>query len=280
MTPDEPTALPVIMIHGGAHTGSCFLATPDGRRGWADIFVERGHSIYVPDWPGHGRSPARPDFNLLSGRDVADALAVLIEETGPCILLAHSAAGPIAWTLAERLPKLVRGVVGVAPGAPANIVPLLPDDQELIATLRYDEEAGCPVFSDLSAAVWVGQDFMQDYWSNGDRFPRHAFESYRRSVVHESARLMNERFNIGGSGLAITSPESVNDRPILILTGETDPRHPRKVDEATARYLGADFVWLPDKSLFGNGHMLMIEENNEEIAAIILEWLDRHVVFR
>ena len=33
---DKP---PVMMIHGGAHTGACWLATPDGRPGWAHVFV-------------------------------------------------------------------------------------------------------------------------------------------------------------------------------------------------------------------------------------------------
>ena len=28
------TKPPVVMIHGGAHTGACYLATPDDRQGW------------------------------------------------------------------------------------------------------------------------------------------------------------------------------------------------------------------------------------------------------
>jgi len=47
---------PVVMIHGGGQTGVNFLATPDGRRGWADDFVAHGYAVYVVDQSGRGRS--------------------------------------------------------------------------------------------------------------------------------------------------------------------------------------------------------------------------------
>src|SRR5215471_11557761 len=47
---------PVVMIHGGGQTASNFLATPDGRRGWADDFVANGYAVYVVDQSGRGRS--------------------------------------------------------------------------------------------------------------------------------------------------------------------------------------------------------------------------------
>ena len=44
------TKPPVVMIHGGAHTGACYLATPDDRPGWAHVFVAAGYQVVVPDW--------------------------------------------------------------------------------------------------------------------------------------------------------------------------------------------------------------------------------------
>ena len=89
--------LPIVMLHGGFHTGSIYLTTPDGRQGWAPYFSLRGHDVYVVDWPGHGRSPASDQFSNLSIRDIAEALQVLLDDVGPAIVFAHSAAGPIAW---------------------------------------------------------------------------------------------------------------------------------------------------------------------------------------
>ncbi|HTE16722.1 MAG TPA: hypothetical protein VK642_16755, partial [Burkholderiales bacterium] len=48
---------PIVMIHGAAQTGTNFTGTPDGRKGWAEYFVERGYAVYVIDQPTRGRSP-------------------------------------------------------------------------------------------------------------------------------------------------------------------------------------------------------------------------------
>jgi pimeloyl-ACP methyl ester carboxylesterase len=47
---------PVVMIHGGGQTGTNFLGTPDGRRGWLHDFLRAGYEIYIVDQPGRGRS--------------------------------------------------------------------------------------------------------------------------------------------------------------------------------------------------------------------------------
>ena len=269
-----PGKAPVVMVHGGGHTGACYLATPDLRPGWAPRFAATGRSVFVPDWPGHGRSPMGPDFARLGTQDVASALLGLLERVGPAVLLVHSASGPMAWWMVEQRPDLVAAVVAIAPGPPANLLAELPDDPAAILQLRDDARAGCPVYSDEDRPVWFGAEFAAAYWANAPRFPQHAFENYRRSIVPESARILNERFNIGGRGLRISDPASLKEHRILIVTGDHDTRHPREVDEATAFYLGAEFVWLPERGIRGNGHMMMIEDNSDELAAMVLGWLD------
>jgi pimeloyl-ACP methyl ester carboxylesterase len=271
---------PIVMVHGGGHTGACYSATPDLRPGWAMRFAADGLDVFVPDWPGHGRSPMRPDFPKLGTEDVARALLALLEEIGPAVLLVHSASGPMAWWITEQRPQLVIAVVGIAPGPPANLLRDLPDDSAAILALRDDASAGCPVYAAEDKPVWFGTDFAAAYWANAPRFPRHAFEQYRRAIVPESARILNERFNIGGRGLKIRDPQNLRGHPVLIVTGDHDPRHPRTVDEATAAYLGAEFVWLPDRGIAGNGHMMMIEDNSDDIAVLILDWLKAEIPTR
>jgi pimeloyl-ACP methyl ester carboxylesterase len=48
---------PIVMIHGGSQTGTNFTGTPDGREGWAQYFVRRGHAVYVVDQVARGRAP-------------------------------------------------------------------------------------------------------------------------------------------------------------------------------------------------------------------------------
>jgi len=51
---------PVVLIHGGFGQGSDWFTTPDGRRGWATLFLEQGYKVYVLDRPGQGRNPYQP----------------------------------------------------------------------------------------------------------------------------------------------------------------------------------------------------------------------------
>ena len=261
--PNTPRRTPVVMVHGGCHTGACYLATPDGRA---------GHDVYAVDWPGHGRSPACADLPQLATRAIAASIRVLVEAIGPAVLLVHSASGPMAWWIAEAAPNTVAAVIGIAPGGPANILPALPDDPDEVAKLRDDARLGCPVMMPEDRPVVVDAAFIRAYWANAPRFPTQAFELYANGIVPESARLFNERFNIGGRGLAIGDPANLT-MPKLIVTGDFDLRHPRAVDAATAHYLGADYVWLPDRGIHGNGHMMMIENNSDDIAALLLGWL-------
>ncbi len=263
----------MLMLHGGFHTGQAFIETPDGRPGWAQAFTDAGHDVYVPDWPAHGESPGRVGLQNLSTRDVAVAIAAVLQAVGPAVILAHSAGGPIAWWLAEQLPAKVSAIIGVAPGPPANLVPELPDDPGYIATLALDQSAGCPVYSPLGKPVVPSIEFIRAFWASSPRFPMSAFDRYAVTVVPESPVILNERFNIGGRGLSVQDPARVAERPILVITGEHDARHPREADERVANYFGADFIWLPDRGIRDNGHMLMLEDNHDAIAHILIDWL-------
>src|SRR3954452_3498838 len=47
---------PIVMIHGGSQSDTNFTGTPDGREGWAQYFVRRGHAVYVVDQVARGRA--------------------------------------------------------------------------------------------------------------------------------------------------------------------------------------------------------------------------------
>lgn len=265
--------MPIVMVHGGFHNGSAYLGTPDGREGWAVFFARRGHDVYVMDWPGHGRSPTGADFLALSMADVGRSLGVLLQEVGPAIVFAHSAGGPIAYWVAENHRAQVAAIVGIAPGPPANLVPALPAEP---GPTSQGDGAGHPIYAPTDRPAFVDRAFIKSFWANSPRFPQDAFESYVRSIGPESPRILNERFNIGGSGLALKRPEQLGSLPMLVLTGDSDPRHPRELDGALARFLGADFIWLPEVGITGNGHMLMMEDNHEQLADLIGLWLAKN----
>src|SRR5947209_112520 len=51
---------PLVLIHGAAQTATNWMNTPDGRKGWADYFVEQGYVVYMIDQPSRGRSAWHP----------------------------------------------------------------------------------------------------------------------------------------------------------------------------------------------------------------------------
>jgi pimeloyl-ACP methyl ester carboxylesterase len=267
---------PILFIHGGSHTGACYLATPDGRAGWAPYVAAHGRTAYVVDWPGHGKSDSADPLHELSMQHVADAVAELLAEIGPAILVTHSMGGVVGWRAAELARANVAAIVAIAPGPPANLQPPL-DEREIVRVREADPqrwaELGRPAASPRGTPVPPVRETALAMWANSDHFPHAHIETYLAALVNESPRAMNERANLNGEGLRIAGPEALAGIPIAVITGDQDPRHPRVADEGIATYFGAEFIWLPERGLPGHGHMMMIEAGNEAIADIFLDWL-------
>lgn len=62
---------PLVLVHGLGQTAVNWMGTPDGRKGWADYFVDQGYIVYLDDQPSRGRSPGLPGADKLRTSDVA-----------------------------------------------------------------------------------------------------------------------------------------------------------------------------------------------------------------
>src|SRR6185312_5695429 len=144
---------PVVLVHGGYGQGADWISTPDGRRGWASLLVERGYQVYVVDRPGQGRPPYFPWFHGYfdqhaqtfegvakeMGLDASDAAvvqavaskgqpmtnnaitrqvwgtrgAMLLDKIGPAIFVTHGDGAVLASMTAQERPNLVKGIVAI-----------------------------------------------------------------------------------------------------------------------------------------------------------------------
>lgn len=276
--PNVPHKTPLLFVHGGSHTGACYVETPDGRTGWAPYAAAHGRAAYVVDWPGRGSTPAPEDFSAMSMQSVADGVAAILTEIGPAVLVTHSMGAVVGWRAAEMVPRSVAAIVAIAPGPPANLQPAL-DSTEIVRIRDEEPERwatlGRPSMQSEAGPVPVVRETALAMWANSERFPHAAVETYLAGLVPESPRAMNERSNLDGIGLRIAGPAALAGIPIVVITGDQDPRHPRAADQKIADYFAADFIWLADRGLRGHGHMMMVENGHDTIADIFLDWLDQ-----
>ena len=296
---------PIIMFHGAGQTNVNWMITPDGRMGWADYFVSKGFAVYLAEQPARGRSAYHPEENgpriyhsaeslirrftsdqgdwpqsrkhtqwpgestsleeetlkqflasqveyLPSNKDsqalVLAAGQELLNITGPAILLTHSQAGPFGWLLADACPQLVRGIVAMEPSGPpfsAHLTSSIAENYGLTELpLHYDPPVEKLEDLKLTLLKAPEQD-LSDGW-----------------IFQEPAPQLPRLQGI----------------PILLLVSEAS--YHAQYDHLTSRVLRQcgvqhDFVRLEEQGIYGNGHMMMLEKNNLEIADLIIDWLKK-----
>ncbi len=301
---------PLVLIHGAAQTATNWMQTPDGRQGWADYFVQRGYVVYMVDQPARGRSVWHPTANGTlrmftarqletlftataglgswpqakkhsqwpgtgkQGDPVFDAFyatqvqslasdsetqtlaqkagAALLDRIGPAVLLTHSQSGLLGWVIAEARPSLVKAILAIEPSGPPfhNAAPNNPKARAYGITdlpLAYDPP------------INTAEELKTQVQANPD-----APDLIACTLQAEPARKLKNFSAI----------------PTLITVSEASYHAP--YDHCTAHYMKqagvpVEFIRLEDRNIRGNGHMVMLEKNNLEIAAFLTDWLERKV---
>jgi len=77
LIPDVVTHDPIIMVPGMGLSSYIFLGTPDGRKGWAQMFAEAGYPVYIYDIPEYAISGG---FDVNKCNDMVDAIVIDIND--------------------------------------------------------------------------------------------------------------------------------------------------------------------------------------------------------
>ncbi|BCB76566.1 alpha/beta fold hydrolase [Phytohabitans flavus] len=269
----------IVLVHGFMHTGEHYLRTLDGRPGWAYDFAAAGYRVLVPDWPGVGRS-APVDPESWSSASIRAALGRVVERAGgPVDLLVHSMAGPYGIALLESHGDRIAHLVAVAPGQPFDLAAppdSVEDEGDEIVTVAGGIAVRFP------KAGWMVPDrsFVVDKLVGAStRFPAYSPDAYLKTLVPMWSGLARERL------AAVQVPYA--DRPapaplpghrVLVVTGTHDRDHTREADGLVVAWLrgrgaAVDFAYLGDLGITGNSHMLMLDSNSAEVAALVVDWL-------
>ena len=309
---------PVVMWHGGGQTGTNFLGTPDGRKGWADHFLQQGYAVYVVDqpararsgyfaevygrarnpnaqamserftapervnqypqaklhtqWPGAGAAgdPTFDQFFSSQVEDIADVGVIeqlnreagqaLLDKIGPSILLTHSQSGPFGWVLANDRPKLVKGILAIEPNGP-------------------------PLYENTFAPApeWFKDGSLGRAWgvTRGPlSFQPAAASATDLKLTRQAAADAPNLVRCWVQPEPARQLPNLKGLPILIVVSEASYHAP--YDHCTAKFLTQagvpnTFVRLETIGIRGNGHMMMLEKNNLEIAAFLTKWARENV---
>jgi pimeloyl-ACP methyl ester carboxylesterase len=220
-------------------------------------------------WPGQGapgdavfdqffasQMPSIQDFALQQALN-RDAILALLERTGPAILLTHSQSGTFGWPVADARSDLVKAIVAVEPNGPPFFA------IENIPAPGWFRDAS------TSTNVW-GITAVPLAYSPP------AAKASDISIVQQDKPDAPDLVRCWMQKSPARLLPNLSKLPIPIVTAEASYHAP--YDHCTVKYLqqaGVRSTWikLADVGIRGNGHMMMLEKNNTEIAAVISRWL-------
>jgi pimeloyl-ACP methyl ester carboxylesterase len=218
-------------------------------------------------WPGDGPNKGQkgdPIFDAFYATQVEtvtnveetqrrnqDAGAALLDKIGPAIVLTHSQSGTYGWLIADARPQLVKGVIAIEPSGP-------PFEATIIATGK--------------ARAFGPTDIPITY----DPPVKEASEL----AVEREAAEDPELFACWMQKAPARQLVNLKHIPVVVMAAEAS--YHQVYDHCTAKYLTqagvkTEYIKLQDKGIRGNGHMVMIEKNNLDIARLLDEWVQKNV---
>jgi len=272
--------VPVVMVHGATLTGKSWETTPDGRMGWDEYFVRKGHPVYVPDQVGRGRSGFNQAVfnNVRAGSTPPANLPVWLrfsdEGVWPNFRFGLAPGKPFAdsqfpLTALDELSK--QGVPDVSFGGVPTPNPTL--------------KALSDLASQLNGAVLMGH-------SQSGSFPLDA--ALLAPAVAKGLVLVEPgRCPPGYTPEQIAALAKV---PLLVVFGDhrdnptglpTLPTWQARF-EACEALIGrlktaggqAQMLNPVERGIRGNSHMIMQDKNSLQIADLILVWIEERVAKR
>jgi pimeloyl-ACP methyl ester carboxylesterase len=219
-------------------------------------------------WPGTGMA-GDPDFDQFFASQVPfvqkpdviqalnrDALAALIDKLGPVIVMTHSQSGAYGWEAVDQRPNLVKALIQVEPSAPPV------HDLELLGAPEWFRD-GAPTRS------WGLTSIPITYAPPATDAAELAFEQQDKADAPDLAKCWLQK------SPARQLP-NLQKLPIAIVTGEASFHGP--YEHCVVKYLeqaGVHPTWLNlgAMGIHGNGHMMMLEKNSDQIADVMERWL-------
>lgn len=191
-------------------------------------------------------------------------------------------SGPYGWKLLEKYGKRIAMVVAVAPGRPGNMEATTEFLQDTPDFVELRIVPGGPVIK-LSHTLpfvaprgWAEQKLI----GASSRFPKKQISRYVASLISLPPKLILERVNYANGSPKVTDFRNYVGKRVAVISGTADFDHTVAIDKPIVDWLNqrgarADYIYLGDKGINGNGHMMMMERNSDELADMIVSWIEK-----
>jgi pimeloyl-ACP methyl ester carboxylesterase len=256
---------PLILLPGGGHEGKVYETTPDGREGWATYFVRKGLSVYNTDGVNRGAS----------SWDLTNVVLVAQNQLPyTSIPSMNRYTRELAWTQFRIGPTF-------GTPFPTSQFPVQAFDQyanQLVPAFREAIEDDKNVAALVALLDKIGPSIVLT-WSQSGRFGVRAAVQ-RPNLVKALILMEPAAVSAAGvmTGVSQADLNSISHIPILIEVGDFDaPRIASLTNFKNNIGANATLLSLTALGIFGNGHVAMIEKNNEQIANLFIDWLREKV---
>jgi pimeloyl-ACP methyl ester carboxylesterase len=273
---------PIVFVHGCCLSSKTWETTPDGRMGWYEYFTRKGFDTYMGDQVGRARS----GFNALEYNRVQ--AGVDPGTSNPRITIATD---QFAWNVfrfgdfATKTPwpdeRFPMQTVGVGPHSSLDFYKqVIPDLSTTVGTGTRPIDPGdvwpsasqmAKLARKLGGAILVGHSQSSSYPTRAALFDP--------TGVKGMIQLETGCFD----NLTPAYIDILKKIPLLVMVGDhfSTPQPPESciTEMQQLKAAGGDmtFIALPDLGIQGNSHMFMQDNNNLQIADIIIDWIDKHV---
>lgn len=271
--PANDNGNPIVYLHGYGQSRMGWMTTPDGREGWSDIFLKKGHSAFLVDQPRRGEAGSTAAMTT----DGIDTWSEDSKEYLP---------GDQAWYTHFRIGR-------VAPERyEGSQFPEGEEAQDQFFrqmtpnTGSYDEAADAAALGEVMNDVYkmTGNKAIYITHSQGGRV------GWLTPMEHVSAIVAIEPGGTPEIGSENYQKLLDAKMPIVIYFGDYIENGPEDIQSsgfwksvkdgafAFAEAYNADggdctVVDLPAEGITGNSHFMFQEMNNQEIAEHIESWL-------
>jgi pimeloyl-ACP methyl ester carboxylesterase len=269
--------VPVVMVHGATLTGKSWETTPDGRMGWDEYFVRKGHPVYVPDQVGRGRSGFnQAAFNgVRAGTAPAGNLPRWIrfsdEVVWPNFRFGAKPGAPYAdsqfpVSAIDELSK--QGVPDVSFGGVPNPNPTF----KALADLAGQVNGAVLMGHSQSGAFPLAAALLNPSAAKGLVLvePGGCPTNYTDEQIKTLAAIPV----LAVFGDHRDTPTGIGIRPSWQLSFESCQTLIGRLKAAGGQ---AQMLSPAEIGVHGNSHMIMQDTNNLQIADLILKWIDERV---